>query len=117
MGYRISTEELGIAGETAVFEAATPGEIWQQVSDYLNRTRGIKLPDIGEVQGGALGNAGIIPPRFDNAVVAGQQGPVIAAGTDAAAGESTGVNLIMTRLIEKLNLGQTGADNGPSLMP
>jgi hypothetical protein len=81
---------------------------------------------MGDIQGGAVGNAGIIPPRFDNAMVAGQQGPVIAAGTDAStgAGEATGVNLIMTRLIEKLNLGQTGAGGetlppggGQSLMP
>jgi hypothetical protein len=126
MAYRISTSELGITGEEAVFQADTPGEIWEKVSEYLRRTRGIKLPDMGEVQGGAVGNAGIVPPRFDNAIVAGQQGPVIAAGTDAStgAGESSGVNLIMTRLIEKLNMGQTGPGGetlppggGQSLMP
>jgi hypothetical protein len=119
MAYRISTSELGIAGEDVVFAAATPGEIWEQVSDHLDRTRGIRLPDIGEVQGGAVGNAGIVPPRIDNAVVTGQQGPVIASGTDASTGggEATGVNLIMTRLIEKLNMGQTGMGGGQSLMP
>lgn len=107
MAYRISMDELGIAGDTAVFEAAAPGDVWRQVAKHLKETRGIDLPDVDEVLGG--GSAGIIPPRFDNAIP-GQQSPVVAATVNpgAESEEGTGVNLIVTRLLEKLRMGQEG---------
>jgi hypothetical protein len=123
MTYRISIEELGIAGDNAVFEGAAPGDVWRQVAEHLQKTRGIKLPDPGEILSG--GDAGIIPPRFDNAI-AGQQSPVIAPVVRPGEGteDETGVNIIVTRLLEKLRMGQSGpggetlpSGGGPPLVP
>jgi hypothetical protein len=113
MAYRISIDELGIAGDNAVFEAATPGDVWRQVAEHLKKTRGIKLPDPGDVFGA---DGGFLPPRFDNAIP-GQQSPVIAPAIGRGdLGDDRGVNLIVTRLLEKLRMGQTGP-GGETLPP
>jgi hypothetical protein len=114
MAYRISMEELGIAGDNSVFEGAAPGDVWRKVAEHLKKTRGIKLPDPGDVFGA---DGGFLPPRFDNAI-AGQQSPVIAPVIKPGEGteDATGVNIIVTRLLEKLRMGQAGP-GGETLPP
>ncbi len=118
MAYRISMDELGIEGDNAVFEAATPGDVWQQVSDHLKKTRGFSLPDVNDV---FSADGGILPVRLDSNVITGQTGMTAAAGVpvnrivDNGEGDR-GANLIATRLIEKLRMGTTGP-GGETLPP
>jgi hypothetical protein len=100
-------DELGIAGDSTVFQGVTPGDVWEQVAAYLKKNRGIDLPSVDDALGG--GKPGIIPPRFDNAIP-GQQSPVVAGTVDpgAESEDRVGVNLIVTRLLEKLRMGKEG---------
>ena len=104
MAYRVSMEELGVADDNAVFQGATPGDVWRQVAEHLKKTRGLNLPDVGDAFGDV--SPGILPPRFDNAIP-GQQSPVLAPLVNPAEGsdKELGVELIVKRLLEKLRMG------------
>lgn len=110
MAYRISIDELGIANDNAVITGETPGDVWRRVSEHLKDKHKIKLPDMDDLGG----EAALFPvvPRFDNAAVAGQQGPVIAAAGRFDTEDSPEVGMIVTRLVEKLHVGQQ--DSGSS---
>ena len=112
MAYRISIAELGVANDNAVIEGETPGDVWRQVKQHLKDEHKIKLPDLEDV-----GGEGLFPvvPRFDNAAVAGQQGPVIATAGRFESDDRE-VQTIVTRLIEKLRMGgqaSGGSDAAP----
>lgn len=118
MAYRISMDELGIAGDNRVFEAAAPGDVWRMVADHLKQTRGINLPDVDDVFDA---KGGILPVRIDSSVITGQAGMNTAAGvvTNRIEGNDEGdrgVNLIVTRLLEKLRMGTSGP-GGETLPP
>ena len=106
MTYRISMEELGIAGDNTVFQGATPGDVWEQVAARLKDKHGITLPKVDDTLSGNEG--GFIPPRFDNAIP-GQPTPVTPTVVDLDSEESRGAALIATRLLEKLRMGQESA--------
>ena len=118
MAYRISMDELGIAGDNTVFEGAAPGDVWRKVAAHLKQTRGINLPDADDIfdpQGG------ILPVRIDSSVITGQAGTTTAAGLVANRipgddEDDRGANLIATRLIEKLRMGTSGP-GGETLPP
>lgn len=126
MAYRISIDELGIAGDNSVFEADAPGDVWRMVADHLKQTRGIKLPDVDDVFDA---KGGILPVRIDSSVITGQAGTTTAAGVvanriEGDGEDDRGANLIATRLIEKLRMGTSGPGGvtlppggGPSLVP
>jgi hypothetical protein len=116
MAFRVSIAELGIVNDDAVIEAATPGDVWRQVSKRLKDKHNIKLPALEDLGG----EAALFPvlSRFDNAAVAGQQGPVIATAAgrfnDLDNGE---VRVIATRLLEKLRAGQQGSASSDIVPP
>jgi hypothetical protein len=107
-------EELGVANDNAVIEGATPGDVWRQVSKHLKDKHKIKLPDLED-----MGEGGLLPlvPRFDNAAVAGQQGPVIATAGRLETDDDQEARVIATRLIEKLHVGQQGSDSSDIVPP
>jgi len=114
MVYRIAIEELGIANDTATFEGATPGEVWRQVARHLHDKHKIDIPEVDDVMG-ADGPV-FIPPRYDNAI-AGQQSPIVPAAGDLNSEDDRGVNTIVTRLIEKLRMGEQGSASGDIVPP
>jgi hypothetical protein len=107
-------EELGVVNDSTVIEGATPGDIWQQVSKHLKDNHKIKLPDLEDI-----GDGGLLPvvPRFDNASVAGQQGPVIATAGRIENDDNQAARVIATRLIEKLHVGQQGSGSSDIVPP
>jgi hypothetical protein len=116
MAYRVSITELGVLGDDTMIEGDTPGDVWRRVAKRLNEKHNIKLPDLEELGGEAT----LFPvvPRFDNAAVAGQQGPVIATATRRLDGvEDPGIRVIVTRLFEKLQAGQLAPNDGDIVPP
>ncbi len=114
MAYRISMAELGVANDSMIVEGETPGDVWRRVSEHLKDKHRISLPDLDD-----LGNEGLLPvmPRFDNASVAGQQGPIIATTGRLEGDENSEGALIATRLIEKLHLGRQGSGSSDVVPP
>jgi hypothetical protein len=114
MAYRIAIQELGVTNDNAVMEGETPGDVWAQVRKHLHDKHKIDIPTLEDAGGEALFP---VVPRFDNAAVAGQQGPVIAAQGRFGSKEGDEANLIVTRLIEKLRMGQQGSGSSDTVPP
>jgi hypothetical protein len=116
MAFRISMGELGLANDHTVIEGDTPGDVWRRVQEYLKDKHKIKLPAMDN-----LGGEGIFPAvtRFDNASVAGQQGPVVAPASHVARGDddTAEARMIATRLLEKLHVGQQGSGSSDTIPP
>jgi hypothetical protein len=114
MAYKVSMAELGVADDPAVIEGQTPGDVWRGVSVHLKDKHKIKLPDLEDLGG----ETALFPvmPRFDNASVAGQQGPMIATAGRFKT-EDAEVEMIITRLIEKLHVGQQSSGSSDIVPP
>lgn len=106
MDYRLSMEDLGIANDSTVLEAETPGELVEKVVEHLRAEHDIDMPDADAIMGGAgratlaVGGAGLNPVTS-------------ASGTPSVAGVVVGGGLddiddaaviIVSRLREILNL-------------
>lgn len=115
MAYRVSIAELGVANDGAVIEGETPGDVWRGVSERLKKEHKITIPDLEDLGG----ETSVFPvvPRFDNAAVAGQQGPVIALGGKFSSNENAEARMIVTRLLEKLHAGQQGSGTSDIVPP
>lgn len=107
MDYTLSMAELGIADDSTVFEAETPGELVEKVVEHLRAEHDIDMPDTDVIMAGAGGTT---------TMVVGSAGlnPVTAAGgTPPVAGVVVGKGLdpmddaavvIVSRLRELLHL-------------
>ena len=114
MAYRVSMDELGVTDDNAVFEGATPGDVWRQVAEHLKKTRGIKLPDVGRRIGGDV-SPGICRPALTTRSPGSKarcSPPLVNPARDRT--RSWG-QLIVTRLLEKLRMGQQ--DPGGDVVP
>ncbi|MGE5601750.1 MAG: hypothetical protein ACM30E_01790 [Nitrososphaerales archaeon] len=116
MAYRVSIDELGVANDNTVIEGETPGDVWRGVQKHLKDEHNIKIPDLED-----LGDEGIIFPgaaRFDNnAVAAGQQAPVAVGVGNFDTDENAESRVIVTRLVEKLHVGQQGSGSSDIVPP
>jgi hypothetical protein len=114
MAFRISIAELGVANDNSIIEGATPGDVWRRVREHLHDKHDIDIPELDDV-----GGEGLFPvvPRFDNAAVAGQQGAVVATAGRFDTEDDAGSNVIVTRLIEKLRMGQQGSGSSDIVPP
>ncbi len=115
MAYRVSIDELGVANDNTVIEGETPGDVWHRVQQYLKDKHKINIPDLDE-----LGDQGIIAPgimQFDNSAVAGGQAPVVAGSGRFGSGDNAEAQMIVTRLLEKLHVGQQGPGNSDIVPP
>src|SRR5512141_2935753 len=113
MAYRVLISELGVVNDNTVIEGPTPGDVWGQVVRHLKDKHNIKIPELDDIGGESTVFA---VPRFDNAVVAGQQAPVAAAVRWFDDDDEQG-RLIVTRLIEKLHVGQQGSGSSDIVPP
>lgn len=114
MAYRISIAELGIANDNTFFEGATPGDVWQQVREHLNDKHNIKIPELEDA--GGAGGILPIPPRFDSNSIVGQQGPAVATGR-IGGDEDSQAAVIVTRLVEKLRVGEQASGSSDIVPP
>jgi hypothetical protein len=114
MAYRVSINELGVVNDNTIIEGPTPGDVWRRVVEHLKDKHGIKIPDLDDIGGESTVFA---VPRFDNAAVAGQQAPVAAAARWFEDDDDGQSRLIVTRLIEKLHVGQQGSDSSDIVPP
>ncbi len=115
MAYRVSMADLGVAGDDAVIEGATPGDVWRQVQKYLKDKHKIDLPDIDD-----LGDRGMVFPagtNLNNSVTSAGQPPIAATGGRVDTGEDAETAMIVTRLVQKLHIGQQGSGSSDTVPP
>jgi hypothetical protein len=115
MAYRVSIDELGVANDNTVIEGETPGDVWHRVQQHLKDKHKIRIPDLDD-----LGDKGIIAPgitQFSNSAVAGGQAPVAASTGRFETDDSMEAAAVVTRLIEKLHLGQQGSGTSDIVPP
>jgi hypothetical protein len=116
MAYRVSIDELGVANDNTVIEGETPGDVWRRVQQHLKDKHKIKIPDLED-----LGGEGILFPgmaRFDNnAVAAGQQAPIAVGVGRFDTDENAESGMIVTRLVEKLHVGEQGSGTSDIVPP
>jgi hypothetical protein len=115
MAYRVSIAELGVANDNTVIEGATPGDVWRQVQKHLKDKHKINVPDIDD-----LGDRGMVFPagtNLNNSVTSAGQPPIAATGGRVDTGESAETAMIVTRLVEKLHLGQQSSGSSDTVPP
>ncbi len=68
MDYKLSMEDLGIANDSTILEADSPGELVEKVVEHLRAEHDIDMPDADVIMGGtssvttvAVGGAGLNP--------------------------------------------------------
>ncbi len=106
MDYTLSMADLGVANDSTVLEAETPGELVEKVVEHLRAEHDIDMPDADVIMAGAGGTATI-------AVGGAGLNPVTTSGGTPVAGVVVGGTLdetdeaaviIVSRLRELLNL-------------
>ena len=115
MAYRISIAELGVADDNAVIEGETPGDVWRRVQEHLKDKHKIKIPDIDN-----LGDRAAVFPagtNLNNSVTSSGQPPIAATAGRVDTGDNAEANMIITRLVEKLHIGQQGSGSSDIVPP
>lgn len=114
MTYRVAINELGVRDDGTVIEGQTPGDVWRQVAEHLDDRHGIEIPELDDLGGETTLFA---PARFNATGVTPQAAPL--AGTtewfDEDHDEET--RLIVTRLLEKLQIGQQDSGSSDTVPP
>lgn len=110
MNYRLSMADLGIADDSAVFEAPSAGELVEQIVDHLRDEHDINMPDADVIMAGSgtTGVVGAIGTGIGSAnpvTTSGSAPPVVGVVvSDATGGLDQDADLIVRRLRELLNL-------------
>ncbi len=107
MDYKLSMKDLGIANDSTVLEAETPGQLVEKVVEHLRAEHDIDMPDADVIMSGAggvttlaVGGAGLNP-----VTTAGGPTPVagVVIGNSLDEIDDAAV-IIVSRLRELLNL-------------
>lgn len=107
MDYKLSMADLGVANDSTVLEAETPGELVEKVVEHLRAEHDIDMPDADVIMGGtggvttlAVGGAGLNP-----VTTSGSPAPVggVIIGEPLDDIDDAAV-IIVSRLRELLNL-------------
>lgn len=107
MAYQIAMSELGIAGDDTIIRGATPADVVEDVVEHLRTQHDLDMPDAREILSDPA-SVRWVPPNVEPGMPR-TRGAVPVDPTDSGA-ENPGVQLVITRLREKLRLGMTDED-------
>lgn len=98
MYYEVEVSQLGIENDPTTFYGDTPGEVVEQVIDYLRAEHHIAMPDADVILGDALNELTVATPN------SGAGAPITGTIAGRATTMDPGAVVIVRRLRETLDL-------------